>query len=184
MKNNFKSKIAVDILMTLGLLLLMSYELVGDASHEWIGMGMFLLFVCHHILNRKWTGSVTRGRYTPLRVIQTILVVLLLLSMIGSMVSGIVLSNYVFKFVKIKGVANLARNIHMLCAYWGFLLMSVHLGFHWNMMIAMAAKALPVFFSTTWQSWGCLCFSPITVVNWLEIPITQRYKLKNKSKLL
>ena len=58
------------------------------------------------------------------------------------MLSGIILSNYVFKFVRIKGAANLARNVHMLCAYWGFLLMSVHLGMHWNMMIGMAGKAM------------------------------------------
>lgn len=31
----------------------------------------------------------------------------------------------------------------MLCAYWGFVFMSLHLGFHWNMIIAMAGKAFP-----------------------------------------
>ena len=36
----------------------------------------------------------------------------------------------------------MARNVHMLCAYWGFLLMSVHLGMHWNMMVGMAGKAM------------------------------------------
>ena len=36
----------------------------------------------------------------------------------------------------------MARNVHMFCAYWGFLLMSVHLGIHWNMMVGMAKKAM------------------------------------------
>ena len=31
----------------------------------------------------------------------------------------------------------MARNIHMLCAYWGFILMSLHLGLHWNMFLRM-----------------------------------------------
>lgn len=39
--------------MTVALLLLMAYGLVGEAAHEWIGMGMFALFVAHHILNRR-----------------------------------------------------------------------------------------------------------------------------------
>jgi len=47
-------KRAVDLLMTAALLLLMSYSLIGEAAHEWIGMGMFLLFIAHLILNRKW----------------------------------------------------------------------------------------------------------------------------------
>mgnify|MGYP000003465564 FL=1 len=142
MNRKFKIKIAVDVLMTISLLFLMSFELIGDAAHEWLGMAMFFLFVVHHVLNRKWTGNLRKGKYTMRRGMQTILVVLLLLCMAGSMLSGIILSNYVFKFVRIKGAANLARNVHMLCAYWGFLLMSVHLGMHWNMMIDMAGKAM------------------------------------------
>ena len=127
MNRKFKIKIAVDVLMTISLLFLMSFELIGDAANEWLGMAMFFLFVVHHVLNRKWTGNLRKGKYTMRRGMQTILVVLLLLCMAGSMLSGIILSNYVFKFVRIKGAANLARNVHMLCAYWGFLLMSVHL---------------------------------------------------------
>lgn len=36
----------------------------------------------------------------------------------------------------------MARTVHMLCAYWGFIIISLHLGFHWNMIIAMAKKAV------------------------------------------
>lgn len=141
MNRKLRIKITVDVLMIIALLFLMSFELVGDAAHEWIGLGMLLLSFAHHFLNRKWTGNLRKGRYTPLRIIQTVLVVSLLGFMVGSMISGIILSNYLFRFVKIKGAANMARNIHMLCAYWGFLFMSVHLGIHWNMMVGMVGKA-------------------------------------------
>ena len=30
--------------MTIALLLLMAYELVGHEAHEWLGIGMFVLF--------------------------------------------------------------------------------------------------------------------------------------------
>ena len=30
-----------------------------------------------------------------------------------------------------------ARQIHMFCAYWGLVVMSLHLGFHWNIAVAM-----------------------------------------------
>lgn len=33
-----------------------------------------------------------------------------------------------------------ARRLHILGAYWGFLLMSRHLGLHWNMIIGMLRK--------------------------------------------
>lgn len=133
-------KIITDILMTAALLLLMSYGLLGEAYHEWIGVGMFLLFVIHHVLNRKWTGNFWKGNYMPFRIIQTVLVIAVLITMLGSMVSGILLSRYVFSFVDIRGVAMSARSVHMICAYWGFVLMSFHLGLHWSMITRMAGK--------------------------------------------
>ena len=47
-------RIGIDIGMTVLLLLLMAYELIGSSLHEWIGLAMFVLFVCHHLLNRGW----------------------------------------------------------------------------------------------------------------------------------
>ncbi len=125
-------KRAVDLLMTAALLLLMSYSLIGEAAHEWIGMGMFLLFIAHLILNRKWVGSLRRGRWSAYRIVQTILVALCFLTMVGSAASGIILSSYIFAGLRIRGWSALARQAHMLCSYWGFLLMSLHLGLHWR----------------------------------------------------
>lgn len=98
MRSIQKIKLAVDAAMSVALLLLMAYGLVGEAAHEWIGMGMFALFVAHHILNRKWLLAVGKGKYTPIRMVQTALVGIIFLSMFGSMISGAVLSRYVFAF--------------------------------------------------------------------------------------
>lgn len=134
-------KIIVDIAMTAALLLLMAFELVGRQAHEWIGIAMFVLFVVHHILNRKWTGHLLRGKYPPIRILQMILAVLILICMMSSMVSGIVLSEYVFEAFSIRGGWSWVRILHMLEAYWGFVLMSLHVGIHWNMMLGIAGKA-------------------------------------------
>ncbi len=140
MKPKMIIKIAVDIAMTIALLLLMTYELIGQAAHEWIGIGMFVLFVAHHILNGKWSKNLLKGRYTALRIMQVALVVMVLLSMIGSMVSGVILSRHALAFLPISGGRAFARSLHMIAAYWGFVFMSLHLGFHWSMMMSMAGK--------------------------------------------
>ena len=64
MNKNLKIRLLADSGMTLALLLLMSYQLVGEKAHEWIGMAMFLLVIGHHVLNRRWMGNITRGKYT------------------------------------------------------------------------------------------------------------------------
>ncbi|MCH5344019.1 MAG: DUF4405 domain-containing protein [Acetatifactor sp.] len=133
-------KIVIDILMTAVLLLLMAYSLVGEVIHEWLGIGMFVLFILHHVLNSKWTRSLFKGKYTPFRILQTVLVVLALASMLGSMISGVVLSHHALSLLPITGGQSWARTLHMLSAYWGFAFLSLHLGLHWNMMIGMTKR--------------------------------------------
>lgn len=140
MKPKQALKITVDMAMTAVLLLLMTYERIGQAAHEWLGIGMFVLFVLHHILNGKWCKALLKGKYTVLRVFQTTLVVAVLFCMLGSMVSGVMLSRYAFAFLPINAGRSFARMLHMLSAYWGFVFMSLHLGFHWGMMMGIAKK--------------------------------------------
>lgn len=134
------ARIVTDIMMTLVLLLLMAYSLVGEAAHEWLGIGMLVLFILHHVFNSRWTRNLRKGKCTPFRVLQTALVVLAMLSMLVSMVSGIVLSRYALFFLPITGGRFWARTLHMLSSYWGFVFISLHLGLHWSMMISMAKR--------------------------------------------
>ena len=140
MKQKTILKIVVDIGMTVMLLLLMTYELIGEAVHEWLGIGMFALFVIHHILNRKWSRCVFKGKYTLFRIWQTVLVIGVLITMVDSMYGGVILSKHALSFLPIKGGRAFAREIHMVSAYCGFVLMSLHLGFHLGMMMGMASR--------------------------------------------
>ncbi len=133
-------KIVVDVLMTIALLLLMTYELIGSFPHEIIGTFMIVLFIIHHILNRKWTADLFKRKYTLVRCFQTLLVVLVLVSILGSAVSGIALSRHLYRFIPQFISASFARKVHMICAYWGMLFMSLHPGFHWSMMLGMGKK--------------------------------------------
>lgn len=132
-----KLKCTVDLLMTAALLLLMGYDLIGSALHEWLGVGMSLLFIVHLALNRTWIKRIGRGRYSAYRILQTAVILLIFVSMLGLMFSGIVLSQHIFAPLPIRGLSSIARQIHMVCSFWGFVLMSLHLGFHWGMVLSM-----------------------------------------------
>lgn len=135
---------AADVLMTLALLLLMGYQFWGETAHEWIGAGMFACFLLHHALNASWHRHLFKGRYTPARVLTLCVDALLLVAMLMLMYSGIVLSRRVFAFLPIESGLALARRLHILGSYWGFLLMSVHLGLHWNRVLSLSARRLPL----------------------------------------
>lgn len=140
MKKSFMLKIAIDLLMTVLLLFLMARQLTGDSAHEWLGAGMLILWIAHHILNRSWYSHLLKGKYTPARILQTVTNLAVLLSMFGLMVSGIILSREVFAFLPISGGIALARSLHVLSAFWGFVLMALHLGLHWNRILGMVRK--------------------------------------------
>lgn len=127
MKYKIKIKIGIDFLMTVLLLCLMAYQITGQELHEWIGTGMLVLFIVHNILNIKWYGSIVKGKYTLLRLVQTILNFSVFISMICLGFSGIVMSQHVFATLSIRGPMATARSMHMAASYWGFVLMSMHM---------------------------------------------------------
>lgn len=129
-----------DLAMTVLLLLLMAYSLVGEAAHEWLGTAIFALFVLHHFLNGKWCRNLFRGSYPPIRVLQTALAALVFLCMAGSTVSGVLLSRYVFRFDN-RSFGAVLRAVHLLSAYWGFAFLSLHLGLHWGGILNLAGKS-------------------------------------------
>ena len=135
-KKKSKSKFAVDILMTLTLLFLMGYQLWGESAHEWAGAFMLVLFIAHHVLNGAWYKSMFRGKYTGVRILTSAMDLVLFAVMICLTASGIIMSRHVFAFLPISGGMGAARLIHMTACYWGFILMSFHLGLHWGMMLA------------------------------------------------
>lgn len=141
MKKKFICKIVIDMIMTVLLLFLMARQLTGDFLHEWLGAGMFILWIAHHVLNRKWYNRLFEGKYTFASILQTVTDFAVFLTMLGLMVSGIILSREVFAFLPISGGIAPARSLHMLSAFWGFVLMSLHLGLHWNMILGMVSKA-------------------------------------------
>lgn len=117
-----------DILMVVLLTLLMAYSLIGENIHEVLGICMFALFIAHHVINRKWWSCIFKGKYNAIRILNIVVNLFLAVFMILQPVSGILMSKYVLKEVTFNGESGTLRTIHMTLAYWGFIMMSFHLG--------------------------------------------------------
>lgn len=109
---------------------LMAYELIGETTHEVLSATMLLLVIAHHFLNRSWHTHLTRGRYTPLRAVFTAMDVLLLVLLAAQGVSGIMMDKHTFRFLPHVGRRSSARIVHLMGAYWSFVLMGIHAGMH------------------------------------------------------
>ena len=114
MKSKMIIKLCTDLAMTAILLLLMTYEMIGQALHEWLGIAIFALFILHHILNGGFYKNIFKGNYSPIRIFQTILFAGVMLAMLGSAVSGVIISRHALKFLPISGGRSFGRTLHML----------------------------------------------------------------------
>ena len=133
-------KIILDVVMTLALLFQMAFQVTGDKYHEWLGAGMFLLFIIHNVLNWGWYRALFKGKYSVQRVFRTFINLAVLAALIITGYSGIVMSKHVFAFLPINGGMATARKLHLAGSYWSFVLMSIHLGMHWSMITGRMKK--------------------------------------------
>ena len=126
----------VDTVLTVLLLFLMAYQVTGDVLHEWLGIGMTVTLILHHILNRKWYKAVFKGKYSPYRIVMTAVNTLMLVSIALTAVSGMSMSGHAVPFM--YGLINVmtARTLHLAMSYWSFILMGVHIGLHIKAMTA------------------------------------------------
>ena len=129
-------RMTIDITMTILSIILMggNYLFPADIVHEILGMALFVLWAIHIILNRRWYGAILRGKYTPYRVMQTVINCCILICTIFLMISGIILSNHIFTFLNIQGGLGFARIAHLLASHWYYLFMSLHIGLHVGMI--------------------------------------------------
>lgn len=147
--------------MAAGMLFMSGYHLWGDVAHEWVGAGVFALFIVHHILNLSFYKNLFKGKFSAYRIMLIIVDFLALAAMLALIYSGITMSRHVFAFLKIESGLALARKLHILGSYWGILIMGLHLGLHWSMFLNAADKKLKIKSASKIKSVICFSTGPL-----------------------
>jgi hypothetical protein len=136
-------RLIIDLAMTILLLCALAYRITGDAAHEWIGIGMTALFVVHNAVNWKWYRGLFRGKYDFRRILNTAVNLLLLATMTALVISGTLLSWTALSFMGFSGGMEI-RQAHTAAAYWSLILVAVHVGTHWEMIMASMLKMMKI----------------------------------------
>jgi hypothetical protein len=123
------------------LLAALAYWWLDNTAHELIGTGMFLLVIVHNVFNRWWYGTITRDRRAPRGLITTVLNLSLLTVMLVLLITSLMISRDVFGFLSLGGGFTM-REIHKLASHWALVIMSIHLGLHWSMVMGALRGAL------------------------------------------
>ncbi|WP_200845094.1 DUF4405 domain-containing protein [Roseomonas sp. 18066] len=98
---------------------------------------MFLLLILHNVLNRRWWSRLPQARRETRGLFNTALTLLLLGCMLALLVTSIMISNALSGLLSAFGGFTV-RQIHTLAAYWALVIVAVHLGLRWPMLMGAA----------------------------------------------
>ena len=129
-----KKRIFLDGLLFALLIFLMCFKMFPRRYHEAMGVVIVLPILLHLVWNRSWFTSLRRGEWSAYRKILAVVDILLIVSTIVALVSGVAIAHRIF-----KGVFGLAwqrsilvHQLHITSSYWMLLFSGLHLGLHWK----------------------------------------------------
>lgn len=142
---NNKIKMALDVIMTVIFICLIKLSFTGVTVHEILGIGILVLFIIHNILNYKWIAAVCTNFFTDKvkgkAKFMFVLNVLLFVFTSFTVISGILISQSLFPEISLSDTS-VWSPLHHFAAYSSLVLISVHLGLHWSMIINFFKKVL------------------------------------------
>jgi Na+/proline symporter len=146
-------RLAFDLVAASLLVFGLSYWWLGNIAHELAGTAMFLLLIMHNVFNRRFYGTIARTRREPRGLINVAITLALLLAMAVLLVTSVLISNALAGFMSPFGGFT-ARQMHTLAAYWVLVIVAVHLGLRWPMIMGVARSILGVSRSSAVRSWA------------------------------
>lgn len=110
-----------------------------DRVHQVLGILLLTLWFSHMVLNRRWYGSIFKGKYNSYRRMQIVVNIGITVCAILQMISGLMMA----WFMPVEAIGSgieFARTAHIVASHWYFLFMCFHIGMH----ISMMASRVPV----------------------------------------
>lgn len=139
----FLLRLVLDCVAAGLLLFAFAYFWKGNAAHEFAGAGMFLLIVVHNVFHRRWFTAPATGPRERRGGFNTALTYVLLAGMLALLSTSLVISETLFADLRLDDDF-MVRRIHVGIAYWLLIVVAIHLGLRWPLLMAVARKLLGI----------------------------------------
>lgn len=154
----------VDVSMTVLLIFLINYQMTEQEAHEWLGVAMLLVLLLHQGLEYRWYMGLLRGKWNATRALMTTVNIALLAAFLLTGISGVIMSQYAVPFAHSDTWLSWARQTHLTCSFWSFILTGVHVGLHWGMIAGRlpdnrTGKISAMLLSMLVAGWGFALFA-------------------------
>ncbi|MBL8078562.1 MAG: DUF4405 domain-containing protein [Anaerolineales bacterium] len=142
------TRLLLDLSTFVALLVVGAPHFTGDAVHEWLALALSGAIVFHLLLNWKWIVEVTSRLFTKSAKNLRFGYFLnwgLFVSGIMIVLSGLMISKTVVPFFGLSLPQNMSwKQLHELFTNITMILMGLHVALHWNWIVNMFKRLLPV----------------------------------------
>lgn len=114
--------------------LCLAYWWLGNLSHELFGTALFALVIVHNVFNRRWHSNVARKLGDGPGLLNASAIACLATAMAVMLVTSVLISRDLFPFLSLDR-AFAVREIHMFAAYWLLMILALHLGTRWTVVM-------------------------------------------------
>lgn len=168
-------RIVLDIVLILVLITLYSKNVISLMYHEVTGLVLFVLFALHLALNRKWIANLLGsrlGKGAKPRIMAAVNV-LLVLSWLTVMVTGILVSKKIFA-IQLSSL----NPFHFFSSALALIVTGVHFGLHWHYFWGFLGKRIrlprtvAVVLMVAVILFGCLQTVNSSFPKWISAPFT------------
>ncbi len=130
----FRIRLLLDF-VAIGLIVAcLAYWWRDNLTHEIFGAALFLLVIGHNLFNRRWYGRIGKGKRDAVRIFNIATIICLAIAMLIMLVTSLLISRDLFAFMALDGGFAI-REIHMFAGYWLLLIIAVHLGTRWSVVM-------------------------------------------------
>jgi amino acid permease len=132
--NVFRIRLLLDFLAVALIIACLAYWWLDNLSHELFGTALLVLVIVHNVFNRRWYGTVTKRRMDATRIVNLVTIFCLAIGMTVMLMTSLLVSRDLFPFTALSG-AFAVREIHMFAGYWVLLIIAIHLGTRWEVVM-------------------------------------------------
>ncbi|SNB74373.1 MULTISPECIES: DUF4405 domain-containing protein [unclassified Agrobacterium] len=134
MSRIFRIRLLLDLLAVVLIIACLAYWWLDNLSHELFGTVLFALVIVHNVFNRRWYGGVAKRKMDAARFVNLLTIACLAIGMTVMFITSLLISRNIFPFMAIDG-AFAVREMHMFAAYWVLLIVAIHLGTRWQVVM-------------------------------------------------
>lgn len=150
--NVLRIRLLLDFVAVALVIACLAYWWLDNLSHELFGTALFVLVIVHNVFNRRWYGGVPKRRMDATRIVNLVTISCLAIGMTVMLVTSLLVSRDLFPFTALSG-AFAVREIHMFAGYWILLIIAIHLGTRWGVVMNIFRTTFAIREPNTVRAW-------------------------------